>query len=172
MCPHTTLCVLILQSMCSHTTVFVLILLFMCPDTTIHVSSYYYVWSLQLLTTKYAYGHAYMHTFRWTCAHRNVCVCVFACVSLPFVKSAAFDYCLVIHKPVAQSDESVTLSYLFTSTKVLTYKCKRTCLLVQKFKYGSRLGASCEKRAVNLFIGHSPLIISEKNQNGLPPSLV
>jgi hypothetical protein len=36
------------------------------------------------------------------------CVCV--CVSLPFVKSAAFDYFLMIHKSVALSDESVTYS--------------------------------------------------------------
>ncbi len=60
------------------------------------------------------------------------CVCV--CVSLPSVKSAAFEYCLVIHKSVALSDESVTHSCLLTSTKVIAYKCKRTCLPVQKFK--------------------------------------
>jgi hypothetical protein len=32
-CPHTTVCVLILH-MCPHTTIFVLILLYMCPHTT------------------------------------------------------------------------------------------------------------------------------------------
>jgi hypothetical protein len=52
-------------------------------------------------------------------AHTAMCLCVCVCVSLPFVKSAAFDYCLVIHKSVALSDESVTLSYLLTSTEVL-----------------------------------------------------
>ena len=37
MCPHTTICVLILLYMCPHSTIFVLILLRMCPHTTIRV---------------------------------------------------------------------------------------------------------------------------------------
>jgi hypothetical protein len=64
--------------------------------------------------------HTYIHSVGRAHTVMCVCVCVCVCVSLPFVKSVSFDYCLVIHKPVAQSDESVTLSYLFTSTKVLT----------------------------------------------------
>ena len=74
------------------------------------------------MPTAEKYGYYYdMHTCIHSDgrAHTAMCVCVF--VSSPFVKSVAFDYCLVIHKSVALSDESVTLSYLLTSTKVLAY---------------------------------------------------
>ena len=43
MCPHTTICVLMLLFVSSYYYICVLIRLHMCPHTTIYVSSYYYM---------------------------------------------------------------------------------------------------------------------------------
>ncbi len=73
-CPHTTICVLMLLYVCPRTTVYVSsyyyicvpIPLYMCPHTTIYVSSCYYMCVLELLSM---------------CPHTTVYYCVLILLS-------------------------------------------------------------------------------------------
>jgi hypothetical protein len=121
MCPHTTICVLILLSMCPHTPIYVSSRSYLCVLTsmcthTIHVSSYY----MCLILLQYVSSHYGMcpHT---TCPLTTTCVFILLhmcphtrpmCPHTPSCLLQAYRICLRHVRSVSPSNSTAASGWL------------------------------------------------------------
>ena len=122
LCPHTTICVLILLYMCPHTTT--------CPHTTLSVSSYYYL---------FPHTTIYVSSYYFICPHTTICVCIllYLCPhTTPSVLSVSSYRRLLARLPLYMCPHTGGSSlYMCPHTGGSSRDCLYICVLIQATVY-------------------------------------